>query len=267
MLRPAKDSVALRDESFVLYAVVVSIVLHGLIFAAWPNLQQARQAILIASGELIPPQPPTPAPEPDIQPPTEEKEPEIAAPRPREPSPVRERQVASRPDTGVALPVLAEKSSGSEAAGEYVVPDLPPLREEDALPFGSRVGTVSINDYVPSPAPPTPATSDSDLDENEHLEPTLLSDFGNVLRDLSARYGEYPEIAAKRRWQGVARILVRFNADGSPRQISVKESSGRKILDDKAIEMVQQAVSVAELPAELKGKRFSITVPIKFRLQ
>jgi protein TonB len=51
---------------------------------------------------------------------------------------------------------------------------------------------------------------------------------------------EYPAAAARMNWGGTVILRVRVLADGRAENVSVKKSSGRKVLDDAAVSAVQK---------------------------
>ena len=255
--------VATRNQ--VLLALGVSVALHFVVFQAWPRMQGSWEQIIVVDAELIaptvteePPKPPPPMPEPEPEPAPSPK-PESVNSKTAEPP-----QKQAKPDTGVALPVIAEQAA-SASANDYVVADVPPLTAEDKLPFGSRTGTVPLADYTPSDAPPADAKP-ADPDADDEVDAGALGTFAQGLRDKASQLGSYPAIALKRGWQGTVKVLVKFNIDGTPRHFSIAASSGHKVLDDQALEMVRLACGDIAMPSQLNGKRFSVVVPVDFRI-
>ncbi len=260
------DSGMPLNTSWVLLALTVSVSFHTVIFMAWPHMQGSLQSALVVQGELIAPVTPEPPPK------TELPKPEVKAVVPPPPAkvetkPKNEPPSPVRPDTGVALPVLAAKAPEAPASSDYVVKDAPPLTAEDKLPFGSRVGNVAPKDYVPSDGPPGDATPPANPDADDEVDKDTLGEFANAMREKASTLGSYPAIATKRGWQGKVKVLVRFNSDGTPRQFTIQDSSGRKVLDDQALEMVRKAASEIDMPSKLTGKKFSVVVPVDFKLQ
>jgi len=62
----------------------------------------------------------------------------------------------------------------------------------------------------------------------------------------------YPEEARRRHLTGNLLLDVALNADGSIHQISVRRSSGQKILDEAAIHIVELSAPFAPLPPEIR---------------
>lgn len=227
-------------------------------------MQGSATPALIVDGELL--APPIQESPPKADPPPQVKQPEPPPPPKSEPPPKNEPIASARPDTGVALPVLAAESPAPASTEEYVVKDVPPLAPDEKLPFASRVGTVSLKEYVPSDGPPVEAQKTTNPDGDDEVDMGILSEFADFMRVKASKLASYPLLAAKRGWQGTVRIMVRFNSDGTPRQFSVKDSSGFKLLDEQAMAMMKQAVAGIEIPPKLSGKKFSIIAPIVFKL-
>lgn len=62
----------------------------------------------------------------------------------------------------------------------------------------------------------------------------------------------YPEEARRQKLYGSLRLLVAINPDGSVESIEVLESSGRRLLDDAAIRIVQLAAPFQPFTVEMK---------------
>jgi TonB family protein len=91
-------------------------------------------------------------------------------------------------------------------------------------------------------------------------------------RDLALKVGkrrqanDYPEEALRFGWTGTALIDVLVAGNGYIKTIALNRTSGFKVLDDQAIEMVKR-VSKLWVPARLRGRETSVTVPIGFQMQ
>lgn len=62
----------------------------------------------------------------------------------------------------------------------------------------------------------------------------------------------YPDEARRKRLSGELQLDVALNADGSVRQISVRRSSGHKVLDDAARRIVKLAAPYARFPKSIR---------------
>ena len=75
----------------------------------------------------------------------------------------------------------------------------------------------------------------------------------------------YPAEARKNRWEGTVQVGVSFDRGGKPAGVTVAESSGQPLLDQRALDIVQEALLPP--PAELYATPFAVRVPMVFRMQ
>lgn len=80
------------------------------------------------------------------------------------------------------------------------------------------------------------------------------------------RFKRYPALAREREWEGRVEIALDFRRLRPEPELSVASSSGRKILDEQALEMILQASRVTDLPASLRERDFRVLVPIIFNM-
>ena len=81
------------------------------------------------------------------------------------------------------------------------------------------------------------------------------------------KFGRYPRAAMDAGLKGRAVIRLEFAASGRMRGISVHESSGHSILDEAALDTVVDAVGATKIPGALKGREFSVDVPVLFKIE
>jgi len=248
------------EPSRVWPALLLSILMHALVAYWYPNMESALPVMHIASGELVPPA--EPLPEKKEEPPPLPPPPEPEPPKPSKPLQADEpRQVQNKPNTGVALPVLSADPESS-ASSDYVVQEVPPLKPSDALPFASKPGTETLDKAqlgsVDGDAQVDPPTSLVDDD--------ALQAFGRDISAYVAEHKTYPSVAMRRGWQGKAKVQVSFSGKNTIDEIVIKDSSGHKVLDDQAVEMVRKACAAMGLPEKLRGRAFVLVVPIDFKL-
>jgi protein TonB len=91
----------------------------------------------------------------------------------------------------------------------------------------------------------------------------IQSRVGKLVQQRGER--AYPRLARERKWEGTAQIAVEFGANGQLKRVTVAESSGHAVLDQKAIEMVQQVLP--KVPRELRSRNFTVRLPILFKLK
>jgi len=99
------------------------------------------------------------------------------------------------------------------------------------------------------PAPPAPVLVEASAD-------------AGYLKNPAPRY---PDFAAQKGWEGTVLLQVHVLANGKPKAVEIKQSSGRKLLDNAAIQAVRRWTFVA---ATLDGVTTDswVEVPIDFKL-
>ena len=67
-------------------------------------------------------------------------------------------------------------------------------------------------------------------------------------------------------WQGRVEVRIVIGANGMIASASIKASSGHEILDSQALDMLKKGKTTVPIPASLRGREFSIDVPVIFSL-
>lgn len=80
------------------------------------------------------------------------------------------------------------------------------------------------------------------------------------------RFKQYPRLARERGWEGTVEVALNFSSRTSAPEIALTRSSGQSVLDEQALEMATRAAQVTTLPEGLKGRDFSLSLPVKFSL-
>ena len=232
-------------------AVAASILAHALILLVVPELLDPSRKRLSASpivARLVPLRPP-PAPPPVVEP---RIEPRVEyAPRPmRIPPAIRSARPAPATPPAVAAPVLQAVPSQEAPRIAELQPSLPP----PAVPTTPTA--------KPDPAAPPAATV-----AGESSDPLTLGQYRIAIITAAKRYKKYPRLAMDNNWEGQAEIRMVIAADGGIASISVKTRSGFEVLDQQALEMIRKAKPLAPIPAALRGKGFTVDVPVVFSLK
>jgi len=94
----------------------------------------------------------------------------------------------------------------------------------------------------------------------------LLDSYGKELSSLISKYQRYPFIAQLRGWQGTAQVQLVISANGKMDDATILRSSGYEVLDNQALDMVQQAAPLPLPPEALRDRKFTVVVPIVFKL-
>jgi protein TonB len=235
------------DHTFAL-AIAVSIAAHALILLAapwWLDPSRKRLSAPPIVAHLLP-VPPAPAPVPVVKPRTEPKV-------EREPRPVR-----NAPPIPSAQPV----------------PTLPPviaapvLQAPPALEAPRALEPVSppVVASVPSARPEAPAPAKARI-AGDAFDPLTLGQYRIAIITAAKRYKKYPRLALDNNWEGQAEIRMVIGSDGTIASISIKTGSGFEVLDQQALEMIRKAKPLAPIPAQLRGKGFTVDVPVVFSLR
>ncbi len=114
------------------------------------------------------------------------------------------------------------------------------------------------------------SAEDSSADQQVELSAGDSSDVDNYLTRLSrhlSRYYDYPRRARRLGQEGAPVIIFEFSRDGTLLSHSLSNSSGHDLLDEAAMDMLEQAAPLPDVPESMKGKSFSYALPVRFRLR
>lgn len=119
---------------------------------------------------------------------------------------------------------------------------------------------------VPASDPPPAAAASAVSPQPSPTADDVLAAYGEALSRQIARYREYPRLAQLRGWEG--KVLLRLSIGPGARltEMTVSRSSGHKVLDDRALEMVRQVAPLPAPPVGLRDKSFTVAVPVVFEL-
>jgi protein TonB len=223
------------------YAIVLSIVLHALLLFAVPGLREGKRApevpgVLVA--HIVQPQSAAAQTPPQNEPIV----PRVEPPKPRveplpEPPPIR------RPNP-VAQPA----------------PPPPPAPEP--VPPSAAPPAASASAPGPASTEPQPSASAAGA-----AELGTLSEYERAIRIVATRYKTYPRVAMDNNWEGTVEVSMVVGANGVISSISVKTSSGYRMLDQEAIEMFKRAKPLVPIPPALRGKEFTVVLRAIYSLK
>lgn len=229
-------------------AVLASILLHALILIALPGLldrSRMRPSVPTVLARLVAPRPP-PAPT------------EVESPvKPAEPSP---RPEPAAPAAKIARPVPTPSPVVAPVIQAAPAAEVPRTAEPAASPSPPAVVIAPASKPEPNSPRATEAAAES-------LDPSTLGQYRIAIIAAAKRYKKYPRLAMDNNWEGQAEIRMVIGADGNVASISVKTRSGFEVLDQQALEMIRKAKPLAPIPAQLRGKGFTVDVPIVFSLK
>ncbi len=150
-----------------------------------------------------------------------------------------------------AQPVLADPES---AAYENA-------RRTDPTPLSPIPGAASAPEAASTPAPSAERTMAGGVDAN------LIEKYRLALMDAARRYRRYPIHAMERGWQGRVEVRLVVGSNGEIRSALIKKSSNYQILDDQALDMVKKGTGQEPIPSALRGREFTLDIPVIFELQ
>lgn len=240
------------------FAVLCSIFLHMLIFLLVPWLEQesikparvieATISIVTAPSPVQQPIEPTP-PQPVVEP-----KPQAIQPQ----KPIQQKPVERVPVLSTQAPT--ESTYEVPQTQHDVAPSSTPTEATatDTPTQSSASSSAQTNHEVQTKAPPT---------NTDEWDESLYNSYGKSLQKQCERNKQYPAIAVRRSLEGSGVVVVKFNAGGQLQSVTIEQSSGHKPLDDQAIVMVKKSLSDLPLPAKLKGRDFTISVPFEFKLE
>jgi protein TonB len=81
------------------------------------------------------------------------------------------------------------------------------------------------------------------------------------------KYKRYPRVAMDNNWEGKVEVRMVIGANGMIASMSVKTSTGHEPLDQTAITMITRAKPLTPIPAALRGREFTVDVPVIFSLK
>lgn len=163
-----------------------------------------------------------------------------------------------------AVSFKVQAAPGVEIRLAQIAPALKPKPEPEIQPAppAPKAAAQKKRTAAPAPvaaplAPPTPAPEATAPQAASSPEP---------LASLDNRQPRYPELARKRGQQGNVTLLVKVNAEGAVKSLSVQKGSGYSLLDKAAADAVKKW---RFSPARLSGRPVagSALITIEFRLE
>ncbi len=243
-----------HQNQLLLIALLCSIALHGTAVVFLPDyFAHAPAPDTPLTVELLAPKPPPPPPQPI-------KEPEPPKPEPVKPKvipPSKPQQVA--PPKPVAPP---QPQPVAQPAAPTPVQAPPPVAEQPpmvAVPQKAAEPPPTFTAPAPPAPPPPQETGTEDIS-------AIKNSYGRLLAGEFAKHKKYPQVARMRGWQGTVQVRLQVDAEGNSSSPAIEQSSGRELLDNQALETVRNSLPLPPPPPALRGKPFSIVVPVVFRL-
>lgn len=229
------------NQRYLIAALVISVLTHVAAMTFLPGFRISSPAPSVPFRvALMPKAPNPPAAEVTRVPAKEALKPE---PRPRERNVAKAAPVLKLPEPVVALP-----------------PAESPLPAPDTVPAAPR-------ETAPAPSAPVERARVQPEPQPAEIDPAMLSGYGQTISSTVAKYQNYPRIAQMRHWAGTAQLRLQVAANGEIIATQIIRSSGYEILDQEAVGMIKRAAPLPRSPGVLRGKEFSVVVPIAFKLE
>ena len=167
----------------------------------------------------------------------------------------REDGVEMAAPTAKAPPAAAEQTA---LAAEKTQPQ----RRPAGIPAAPRTATQAL----PATAASTGAAEQQitvAADSSAELEQKLL---GSLHAALMPHFS-YPMLARRRGWEGIVRVGVRIEANGSLTRLHLVEPSPYDVLNTAAINSLARLARLPNAGAWLQGRHFDLILPVEYRLQ
>ncbi|MEW5889739.1 MAG: TonB family protein [Pseudomonadota bacterium] len=169
---------------------------------------------------------------------------------------------------GAPTPIAASLRGPVARAAQPAAPAPSPLARTDEAPapalkkrWAHKEGGGAV---PPAAAPGMPDRTAAA--EAGPLDADGLRRYVVALAAGARRYRHYPALALERGWSGTAEVRIDVAESGRPR-LSLARSSGHEVLDRQAVDMLARAAAATPAPASLRGRAFSVSVPVAFDAQ
>jgi len=245
-----------NDNRVFHYAVIASILLHGVLLTLAPRQEAKRAAVLpgpIVARLMQPAAVSAPSQAEPQKPQAEPQRPPAAEPPPPAPQPSPIAKPAPKAPTKPVAP-----SSPQPTPTPTAKPSAEPAAPAPAAPASPAPGPAAKAD----PQPGTPATAPPSTDDAGSLAQYRMQLIG-----VAKRYKRYPRVAMDNNWEGDVVVRMVIGANGMISSVTIKTSSGHEVLDKQAIDMFTKAKPLVPIPAALRGKEFVIEVRAIYNLK
>lgn len=118
---------------------------------------------------------------------------------------------------------------------------------------------------APPPAAAAPVAPPAQAAPQKGTGETRDSFLGRLLAQLN-RFKQYPRAARQAHIEGVVMLHFVMDADGKVQRFEIAKSSGRPVLDNEALALIQRAQPLPALPADFPTRTLDAVVPIEFSL-
>jgi TonB family protein len=151
----------------------------------------------------------------------------------------------------------------ASAGDDFVAPKDPlpsrlPLLDESALDKYS----------TPSPSPPAGAHVDEEYPPNSVIpldtkNLRYFSYFAKIERRIKQSF-YYPKAAAEDFLNGIVTVSFEINRNGSLGELKIIGSSGKEVLDEAALAIIQRAAPFSTIPSRIKNEPLTVVTRLRF---
>jgi TonB family protein len=161
------------------------------------------------------------------------------------------------------------------AAAPVARPEIPVEPRREVAPQPAAPAAPATPGPPVAAAPPAPP-----LRAPASAAPAAADDSGDIKKfalAINTRVGQvvkergedriYPRLAKQRGWEGVTTISVEYS-QGKIKRVWAADSGGHIVLDQRAVDLVQEVAPSVPIPANLKRRsQFVVTLTVAFKLK
>jgi protein TonB len=241
-----------------LACVLASLLMHAVLLWLFPGIREGAPAaarVLTATlfRRVALPEPMVPEAVP--RPPQR--------PRPSEVKPVPEPQRLASTSAAPQAPAPRELPVPAPAPPLL----LPPAQTANAVPAASFAAAAAPLPQESEAPPPPLAPLQAAARTRSVPDAGNLDQYRLALIGAARKYKRYPALAVENGWSGKVEVRLVIGADGMVESALVRNSSGYDILDNQALDMIRKAKPLTPIPPALRGREFSVDIPVIFDLQ
>ena len=241
--------------------IAASIVIHSAVLWLVPGARQSSPAstVRVLTAHLGPSaQAPTPSQR--AEPPAVER-PEKVPPKP-------ETKRAVEPPK----PVLTRPTPEPSAPRVAAEPPAPaPAPQAAPQPSAPSVATAPPSTAPRAPEaqspPPSSGPAQATAKVGDASDAGTVDQYRLALMSAARKFKRYPSQAMEKGWTGKVEVRMVVGANGLIQNVVIKSGSGYEILDNQALKMVKDAKPWTVIPPGLKGREFTVDIPVVFDLQ
>jgi protein TonB len=195
-------------------------------------------------------------------------EPSAKAPEPVDASSTQEKFANPKPEPAELQPAETEPPLAEVAPPPAPSPEPPPRPATKPLrPAAEPI----VRNAAPRPSeapttPPHSAPPASAASTGPAAEAPAQDDYARALLRWLEPHRRYPRAARLRGIEGTVRLSLTIDRAGSVLAAAIAESSGERLLDREALEMVERAAPAPPLPADWAPPQATFILPIRFAL-